>query len=225
MPLTEEASPIEKALYKIVGAPSAKGAGTDDASSFQFAPKSSYSSDISDQRGGTTDASSGQTPAATPAYNAPATGAQTALTASNTPYDPVAAAAAPRPAATPVATAPVYDLYNQTRYGFASGIPLEVGNTTSGKYIQVSNTNAYDPQITAQLDRTMADQTTTGNPAFAGVTGYIKNLYTPLTSSNPTPIFSAPTRPTGRNVTWQQDQQYWRDLDNYNKQNRLGAYK
>jgi hypothetical protein len=33
-----------------------------------------------------------------------------------------------------------------------------------------------------------------------------------------------PTRPTGK-ITWQQDQQYWRDLDNYNKANKLGAYK
>src|SRR4029077_15930478 len=99
MPLTEE-SPIEKALYKIVGAPSAKSGGTDDSSSFQFAPRSSYTPGLFEGRGGTTDASSGQT--ASP-YNAPATGAATAFQATNT-IAPVQAAAATPAAVTPAAT-------------------------------------------------------------------------------------------------------------------------
>src|SRR4029077_5763994 len=145
MPLAEEASPIEKALYKIVGAPSA--GGTDDSGSFQFAPKSSYTSGLFEGRGGTTDASSGQA-AGPAAYTAPAAGAQTAFQAGNTVAPAGAATQAAVPAAAaPVAAAPVYNLYNQTRYGFG-GTPqnqlLEVG-TTGGKYIPVTNLNAYDP--------------------------------------------------------------------------------
>src|SRR4029077_7359805 len=175
----------------------------------------------------TTDASSGQA-AGPAAYTAPAAGAQTAFQAGNTVAPAVAATQAAVPAAAaPVAAAPVYNLYNQTRYGFG-GTPqnqlLEVG-TTGGKYIPVTNLNAYDPEVRAQLDRSMADKDVLSNPAFIPVTSYIKNLYTPITSSSPTPILSVPQRPTGRNVTWQQDQQYWRDLDNYNKQHKLGAYK
>jgi hypothetical protein len=53
------------------------------------------------------------------------------------------------------------------------------------------------------------------NPAATTETGALGSVAAPLT---------APTRPTGR-ITWQQDQQYWRDLDTYNKQNKLGAYR
>jgi hypothetical protein len=38
------------------------------------------------------------------------------------------------------------------------------------------------------------------------------------------PPSAPPVRPAG-NITWQQDQQYWRDLDTYNKLNKLGTYR
>jgi hypothetical protein len=52
----------------------------------------------------------------------------------------------------------------------------------------------------------------------------------PLTPSNVAAAaarpaaLTAPIRPTG-NVSWQADQQYWRNLDAFNKANKLGAYK
>jgi hypothetical protein len=67
--------------------------------------------------------------------------------------------------------------------------------------------------------------TPSGIQKIQGADYYQANPLTSAAASAPAPAPAsaassaptAPTRPTGRNVTWQQDQQYWRDMDAYRK--------
>jgi hypothetical protein len=90
---------------------------------------------------------------------------------------PVASPATP--SGTINVSAPASNLYNQTRYHATEGQrtpTLEVG-TIGGSYIPVSNSNLYDPEVKAQLDRSLAEQKTSTNPYLGFATDYISSLY------------------------------------------------
>lgn len=150
-------------------------------------------------------------------------------------FDPAAEAAAKfQPAITaPAAAAPVYDLYNTARYTASTGFgkpALEVG-TMGGKYVPVSGANASDPQVRAQLERSLVNQQKSltdiqkSPSAYQSVApmqqsiGAIQSYLNPATGSAaataaPKPPPSKPVNP-GPRAPWQASAQYWKDLDAY----------
>lgn len=90
--------------------------------------------------------------------------------------------------------------------------------------------NYAPPAATTPVVATITPTTTPAyNPTPAAPTAAAPiTTATPVATTPAAPppaLLTAPVRPTGRNVTWQQDQQYWRDLDAFNKQEHLGAYR
>lgn len=180
MPLTEE-SPLDAALSRIIGEPSASAASGD----VQLTRPSllAYMPGAFDWK-----KQAGTTAKTTQAGVTPQAGG--ALTTS-------AAAAAPKPAITQVASpaaAPTAPL--------KSSDVIAAGNNT----------------ITAANAALVA----------AGSTTPLTPL-TPLTPVAPAapagPVNPGAYTPKIANSGWEAQQQYWRDLDTYNKANNLGAYK
>ena len=244
---------LDKALSKITGAAAGgdvSAAGTaapGTASIVDIAPKQSFADFLINY------ATQGQTTNAQPGYVTPeqqaqqaslasaraaADAAQQQLASMSTPAAaPAAAPVAPVAIAPPqmISRAALYELqkqqqmtdYDRKKAEQIAGLRAAgvsdwqlrgaTGPTNWGNVPQPANWGKMaDYMNTSMVENPYAK--TSGQAAAIGGT-------TTGAASAKAPLSAPPTRPTGRNVSWQQDQQYWRDLDAYNKQQKLGAYR
>jgi hypothetical protein len=242
---------LDKALSKITGVAAGgdvSSAGTavpGTASVADLAPKQSFS-DFLINYGTLGQASNAQPGYVTPEQQAQADSLASAKAAADAVQQQLTSMSSPAaaPVAAPVATAPpqmisragLYELqkqqqmtdYDRKKAEQIAGLRAAgvsdwqlrgaTGPTNWGNVSQPANWGKMADYMNTSMVENPYAKTSSQTAAIGGATGT-------TAASAKAPLSAPPTRPTGRNVSWQQDQQYWRDLDAYNKQQKTGAYR